>query len=90
MNVHDPRPGRDQGPADRSIHPGSGRRKTRNAPRGRQVDEASLEEVRALLGDRPRLAAMALAAAGTGVRDGDERLADLVLRACAARQDGAA
>jgi formate dehydrogenase len=54
MNIHDPRPGRDQGRPDRSIHPGSGRRKSRNAPRGRQVDQASLDEVRALLGDSPR------------------------------------
>jgi formate dehydrogenase len=54
MNVHDPRSSRDQGRPDRSIHPGSGRRKSRNAPRGRQADQASLDEVRALLGDRPR------------------------------------
>ena len=50
--------------------------------------------LRGLLGDRARLAAMALAAAGTGVRDGDERLADLVLRAAGsssqARRGGAA
>ncbi len=38
----------------RSIAPGSGRRKTREQPRGRQVDPQSLEEVRSLLGDRSR------------------------------------
>jgi formate dehydrogenase len=38
----------------RSIHPGSGRRKTRAEPKGRQVEPQALEEVRALLGDRPR------------------------------------
>jgi formate dehydrogenase len=54
MNVHDPRPGRDTPLSPRSIHPGSGRRKTRAAPKGRQVDAVSLDEVRALLGDRPR------------------------------------
>src|ERR687884_2393478 len=43
-------------PADpgRSVHPGSGRRKTREFPRGRQPDAQSIDEVRALLGDRPR------------------------------------
>ncbi|MCM8737427.1 NAD(P)H-dependent oxidoreductase subunit E [Azospirillum sp. A1-3] len=40
----------------RSIHPGSGRRKTRDQQKGRQVDPVSLEEVRALLGDRSRQA----------------------------------
>ncbi|HET8729254.1 MAG TPA: NAD(P)H-dependent oxidoreductase subunit E, partial [Alphaproteobacteria bacterium] len=40
----------------RRIHPGSGRRRTGIHPKGRQVDPAALEEVRALLGDRPRRA----------------------------------
>src|SRR5918912_1278228 len=55
MNIHDPRPGQPNGdqPA-RSIHPGSGRRKTREFPKGRQVDPPAQDEVRALLGDRPR------------------------------------
>ena len=35
-------------------HPGSGRGKTRRQPKGRQVDPAALDEVRTLLGDRPR------------------------------------
>jgi formate dehydrogenase len=39
---------------NRSIHPGSGRRKTRSAPKGRQVDPQALEEIQALLGDRSR------------------------------------
>ena len=34
-------------------HGGSGRR-TRMTPKGRQVDQAALDEVRALLGERPR------------------------------------
>ena len=35
--------------------PGSGRRnRPRRTPRGRQVDPQALDEVRALLGDRPR------------------------------------
>src|SRR5882724_376517 len=40
-------------PAD---HGGSGRKKNRprRTPKGRQVDPAALDEVRALLGDRPR------------------------------------
>src|ERR687893_1297183 len=60
MNIHDSRPPQPHGPKpngqnpDRSIHPGSGRRKTREFPRGRQPDEQSLEELRALLGDRSR------------------------------------
>ncbi len=61
MNIHDPRAPKPHGPTpsggrnpDRSIHPGSGRRKTRDTPKGRQVDEQALEEVRALLGDRSR------------------------------------
>ncbi|AWK89757.1 NAD(P)H-dependent oxidoreductase subunit E [Azospirillum thermophilum] len=40
--------------AKRSIHPGAGRRHTRVQPKGRQVDPPALEEVQALLGDRPR------------------------------------
>src|SRR5919112_1549276 len=60
MNIHDSRAPRPHGPKpnghnpDRSVHPGSGRRKTREFPRGRQPDEQSLEEVRALLSDRSR------------------------------------
>jgi formate dehydrogenase len=44
------------GPAadNRSIHPGSGRRKTRSEPKGRQVDPQALDDVQALLGDRSR------------------------------------
>ncbi|HLJ63697.1 MAG TPA: NAD(P)H-dependent oxidoreductase subunit E, partial [Stellaceae bacterium] len=38
----------------RRIEPGSGRRKGRNQPRGRQLDSAALAEVQALIGDRPR------------------------------------
>ena len=38
----------------RQIHPGSGRRKGRNFPKGRQTDPDALAEVQALLGDRPR------------------------------------
>src|SRR3954454_24042692 len=63
MNIHDPRAPRPHGPKpngagnpDRSVHPGSGRRKTRDFPRGRQPDAPSVDEVRALLGDRPRRA----------------------------------
>jgi formate dehydrogenase len=55
MTIHDPRMPKGNGAnPDRSIHPGAGRRKTREFPKGRQVDLASLEEVRALLGDRSR------------------------------------
>jgi formate dehydrogenase len=39
---------------DRRIHPGSGRRRGADHPKGRQVDPAALAEVRALLGDRER------------------------------------
>src|SRR3974377_1362860 len=39
---------------DRRIHPGSGRRRGPDHPKGRQVDPASLAEVQALLGDRER------------------------------------
>jgi formate dehydrogenase len=56
MNIHNPRPLPPNERPARAIHPGSGRRKTRDAPKGRQVDSQSLEEVRALLGDRPRRA----------------------------------
>ena len=38
----------------RRRHPGAGRRRGRNRPRGRQVDPEALEQVRTLLGDRPR------------------------------------
>src|SRR5882724_2930943 len=38
----------------RTIHPGSGRRKGRDFPKGRQVDPAALDEVQALLGGRSR------------------------------------
>jgi NADH:ubiquinone oxidoreductase subunit F (NADH-binding)/NADH:ubiquinone oxidoreductase subunit E len=55
MNVHTrPKPN-GTSPA-RSVHPGSGRRKTRETPKGRQVDPQALDEVRALLADRPRRA----------------------------------
>src|SRR5436309_13129110 len=39
---------------DRRIHPGSGRRRGPNQPKGRQVDPAALDEVQALLGERER------------------------------------
>jgi formate dehydrogenase beta subunit len=39
---------------DRRIHPGSGRRRGPDHPKGRQVDPAALDEVQALLGDRER------------------------------------
>ena len=55
MTIHDPKmPKGNGGNPDRNIHPGSGRRKTREFPKGRQVDLHSLEEVRSLLGDRSR------------------------------------
>ena len=38
----------------RRRHPGAGRRRGRDRPRGRQVDPEALEQVRVLLGDRPR------------------------------------
>ncbi len=55
MNAHDTgvRKGNGAGP-NRSIHPGSGRRKTREFARGRQADALSIEEVLAVLGDRSR------------------------------------
>ncbi len=39
---------------DRRIHPGAGRRRGLDHPKGRQVDPAALAEVQALLGDRER------------------------------------
>src|ERR1700739_4397397 len=39
---------------DRRIHPGSGRRRGPDHPKGRQVDPAALVEVQALLGVRER------------------------------------
>jgi len=39
---------------DRRIHPGSGRRRGPDHPKGRQVDPAALAEVQALLGDGER------------------------------------
>src|SRR5580698_1277566 len=39
---------------DRRIHPGSGRRRGPDHPKGRQVDPAALAEVQALLGDKER------------------------------------
>ena len=39
---------------DRRIHPGSGRRRGPDHPKGRQVDPVALGEVQALLGDRDR------------------------------------
>jgi NADH:ubiquinone oxidoreductase subunit F (NADH-binding)/NADH:ubiquinone oxidoreductase subunit E len=39
---------------DRRIHPGSGRRRGPDHPKGRQLDPAALAEVQALLGDRER------------------------------------
>jgi formate dehydrogenase beta subunit len=39
---------------DRRIHPGSGRRRGPDYPKGRQVDPAALAEVQALLGPRER------------------------------------
>jgi len=39
---------------DRRVHPGSGRRRGRDVPKGRQVDPEALAEVQALLGDRER------------------------------------
>src|SRR6202012_4799276 len=38
----------------RRIHPGAGRRRGRDAPRGRQVEIQALDEVKALLGNQPR------------------------------------
>src|SRR4051794_12194659 len=44
----------DAGDVRRPIHPGAGRRHAVPHPKGRVVDPAALDEVRALLGDRPR------------------------------------
>jgi NADH:ubiquinone oxidoreductase subunit F (NADH-binding)/NADH:ubiquinone oxidoreductase subunit E len=41
-------------PLERLIHPGSGRRKAPPTPKGRQVEPGTADEIRALLGDRPR------------------------------------
>src|SRR5579863_8101104 len=38
----------------RRLHPGSGRRRGRDLPKGRQVDPPALAEVQALLGQQPR------------------------------------
>jgi len=38
----------------RSIEPGSGRRRGRDLPKGRQVDPVARDEIATLLGDRPR------------------------------------
>ncbi|WP_375458962.1 NAD(P)H-dependent oxidoreductase subunit E [uncultured Enterovirga sp.] len=55
MNLHEPLVGQAgvPQPQARSIHPGSGRKRSRDTPKGRQVEPASLGEVEALLGDRP-------------------------------------
>ena len=42
------------GETRRARHPGAGRRKGGRHPKGRQVDDQALAEVRVLLGDRPR------------------------------------
>src|SRR5579872_4000570 len=39
---------------DRRVHPGSGRRRGRDIPKGRQVDPGALAEVQELLGERSR------------------------------------
>ncbi|MGH7047126.1 MAG: NAD(P)H-dependent oxidoreductase subunit E [Stellaceae bacterium] len=39
---------------DRRIHPGSGRRRGRDVPKGRQIDPAALAELQVLLGQRER------------------------------------
>jgi NADH:ubiquinone oxidoreductase subunit F (NADH-binding)/NADH:ubiquinone oxidoreductase subunit E len=39
---------------DRRIHPGSGRRRGRDMPKGRQIEPQALAEVRAVLGERER------------------------------------
>jgi len=43
-----------QGNSPRRIHPGSGRRKAPVFNKGRQTDPAAEQDIRALLGDRPR------------------------------------
>src|SRR5204863_8673416 len=47
---------RSQSAHDRRIHPGSGRRRGPDHPKGRQVDPTALAEVVALLDDRERRA----------------------------------
>jgi NADH:ubiquinone oxidoreductase subunit F (NADH-binding)/NADH:ubiquinone oxidoreductase subunit E len=42
------------GPLERLIHPGSGRRKAPVTPKGRQVEPEAAAEIKALLGFRPR------------------------------------
>src|SRR3954449_7546138 len=56
MNIHHPPGGKPNGGAQpaRSVHPGSGRRRTREFPKGRQVDPRAQDEVRTLLGSRSR------------------------------------
>src|SRR5258708_8210927 len=44
----------DSGNVRKPIHPGEGRRHAVPHPKGRVVDPRALDEVRALLGDRPR------------------------------------
>ncbi|MEE8507187.1 MAG: NAD(P)H-dependent oxidoreductase subunit E, partial [Kiloniellales bacterium] len=44
----------DERSLERKIHPGSGRRKAPAFPKGRQVLPAAQDEIRALLGERPR------------------------------------
>jgi NADH:ubiquinone oxidoreductase subunit F (NADH-binding)/NADH:ubiquinone oxidoreductase subunit E len=39
---------------DRRVHPGSGRRRGRNEPKGRQIEPQALADVQALLGQRER------------------------------------
>ena len=41
-------------PKQRSIHPGAGRRRGRDLPRGRQVEPEARDEIAALIGDQPR------------------------------------
>ena len=54
MSTHtDPNTHAHPRPAKRR-HPGSGRGEARRRPKGRQVDPVALDEVRTLLGDRPR------------------------------------
>jgi formate dehydrogenase beta subunit len=42
------------GETGRQRHPGAGKRRGGRHPKGRQIEDRALEEVRALLGDRPR------------------------------------
>jgi formate dehydrogenase len=41
-------------PEGRPLHPGKGEKRGRTTPRGRQVEPTALDEIRALLGNRPR------------------------------------